>query len=109
MLSVAFLTFHESRYVRMTCSMMNEFGCGVQREGDCSWTVPCSGYSQHAVSAGETHHSGRDFDVKTGASGSRSDGGCSPSRVWTATYTIEPDASSASYFLAMAAVTGECA
>ncbi len=88
------VTVTRSRYVRMTCNMMNEFGCSVQAAGDGCWTVPRSGYSQISVAEGEPgDHNQRD------SSASRA-----PCR--SSAYTIEPDASSATYFLAMAAVTG---
>jgi 5-enolpyruvylshikimate-3-phosphate synthase len=92
------------RYVRMTCSMMKEFGCTVQEAGDSCWVVPCSGYNKVAVAVESCDDDDQRFvdniDVSTK--------GCSPPRVpcQSSAYEIEPDASSATYFLAMAAVTG---
>ena len=84
-----------SRYVRMTCAMMNDFGCGVQQAGDGCWAVPRCGYNQISNAAGD------------GAQDYSSSGSPSPRPPrHTSTYAIEPDASSATYFLAMAAVTG---
>jgi 5-enolpyruvylshikimate-3-phosphate synthase len=90
----------------MTCSMMKEFGCNVQEAGDCCWVVPCSGYNNISVAAeafdddGQRHADDTDMSTRS----------CSPSLSprQSSTYTIEPDASSATYFLAMAAVTGAC-
>ena len=89
------------RYVRMTCSMMNEFGCSVKGAGDGCWAVPRSGYNQISVAAGDVCHDNQ--HQESTADLSRSSAPCRSS-----TYTIEPDASSATYFLAMAAVTGMC-
>lgn len=87
------------RYVRMTCSMMNEFGCSVKGAGDGCWAVPRSGYNQISVAAGDVCHDNQHQESTADLSRSGA-----PRR--SSTYTIEPDASSATYFLAMAAVTG---
>jgi 5-enolpyruvylshikimate-3-phosphate synthase len=93
-----------SRYVRMTCSMMKEFGCNVQEAGDSCWVVPCSGYNKVSVAVQGCDDDNQRFvdnvDVSTRS--------CSPPRfpLQSSAYEIEPDASSATYFLAMAAVTG---
>ena len=89
------------RYVRMTCSMMNEFGCSVKGAGDGCWLVPRSGYNQISVAAGDVCHDNQHQESTADLSSSSA-----PRR--SSTYTIEPDASSATYFLAMAAVTGAC-
>ena len=91
-----------SRYVRMTCSMMNEFGCSVQGAGNGCWVVPRSGYNRISVSEGGSDGDHQHEDDFTELYSS----GASPAARRTSTYTIEPDASSATYFLAMAAVTG---
>ena len=79
----------------MTCAMMNEFGCGVQQAGDGCWAVPRCGYNQISNAAG---NGAQDYSSSSSPSPR-------PPR-HTSTYAIEPDASSATYFLAMAAVTG---
>ena len=79
----------------MTCAMMNEFGCGVQQAGDGCWAVPRCGYNQISNAVGD---GAQDYSSSSSPSPR-------PSR-HTSTYAIEPDASSATYFLAMAAVTG---
>ena len=84
----------------MTCAMMNEFGCRVQEAGDGCWAVPRCGYKQISNAAGEGEPVGSAQDYSSSSSPSPR-----PPR-HTSTYTIEPDASSATYFLAMAAVTG---
>lgn len=88
----------------MTCSMMREFGCNVQEAGDSSWVVPCSGYNRISVAVEGYDHDGQRLVDDIDAS-ARS---CSPTRspCQSSAYEIEPDASSATYFLAMAAVTG---
>lgn len=88
----------------MTCSMMKEFGCNVQEAGDSSWVVPCSGYNRISVAVEGCDDDGQRLVDDIDAS-ARS---CSPLRspCQSSAYEIEPDASSATYFLAMAAVTG---
>jgi 5-enolpyruvylshikimate-3-phosphate synthase len=87
------------RYVRMTCSMMNEFGCSVKGAGNGCWVVPRSGYNQISFVAEDVCHDNQRRESTADISSSSA-----PRR--SSTYTIEPDASSATYFLAMAAVTG---
>jgi len=89
----------------MTCSMMKEFGCNVQEAGDSCWVVPCSGYNKVAVAVESCDDDDDQRFVDNIDVSTRS---CSPPRFpcQSSAYEIEPDASSATYFLAMAAVTG---
>ncbi len=89
-------------YVRMTCSMMNEFGCRVQEAGNGCWTVPRCGYNRISDTEGDRERDDSDKDPSASSSVSPVSRAPRPS----SSYSIEPDASSATYFLAMAAVTG---
>ena len=85
----------------MTCTMMQEFGCRVREAGVGCWEVPRCGYNRISHPPDDsTHVDGTDQDFPTGSSPPTACPRLSSS------YVIEPDASSATYFLAMAAVTG---
>ena len=90
------------RYVRMTVSMMRDFGCRVEGGVEGGWVVPRTGYNcmAGAVGSGREQHHNEDENV--------CESGDAPAPPSPSVYAIEPDASSATYFLAMAAVTGVC-